>query len=98
MMMPTVLFLSRFRAACLTALLLVGCAENESPQVLVNSASQYLAKGDAKAAIVQLKSALQKDASNVEARFMLGRALFESEDFLSAEKELRKAAELGYAK
>ena len=97
-MMPTVLFLSRFRAACLTALLLVGCAENESPQVLVNSASQYLAKGDAKAAIVQLKSALQKDASNAEARFMLGRALFESEDFLSAEKELRKAAELGYAK
>lgn len=67
-----------------------------SPEALVASAKQYMAKHEAKSAIVQLKSALDKKPQLAEARFLLGSALLESGDSVAAEVELRKAMELGY--
>jgi putative PEP-CTERM system TPR-repeat lipoprotein len=80
--------------AGLVLAVLAACAE--SPDTLVNSAKDYLAKGDAKAAAIQLKSALQKNPDLAEARYLLGRTSLDAGDVLTAEKELRKALELKY--
>jgi putative PEP-CTERM system TPR-repeat lipoprotein len=85
-----------FGISLFTATLLLGCS-SDTPQSLLASAKAYLAKNDSKAAIIQLKSALQKDQNLAEARFLLGAALLESGDPVSAEKELRKAWELKYS-
>jgi len=53
--------------------------------------TQELAKNDRAAAVVHLRSALQKNPDLGEARFLLGQALFDAGDGLAAEKELRKA-------
>ena len=75
--------------------LLAGCAEK--PESMVVSAKDYLAKNDRNAAVIQLRNALQKNPELAEARFLLGKALLDNTEFASAEKELRKAGELGYA-
>jgi putative PEP-CTERM system TPR-repeat lipoprotein len=58
-------------------------------------AKRYEEKGDHKAAIIQLKNALQQNPDNSEARFLLGATYNKTGDFQSAEKELRKALSLG---
>jgi putative PEP-CTERM system TPR-repeat lipoprotein len=68
----------------------------ESSEVLVDKARQSLDGGDQKAAIIQLKSALQEDGNNAEARFQLGKLYLETGDFVGAEKELIRAREAGY--
>lgn len=50
---------------------------------------------DRKGAIIELKNALQKDPELGEARHLLGRLHFESGQYPAAEKELRKARQLG---
>jgi putative PEP-CTERM system TPR-repeat lipoprotein len=81
---------------CLASLCLIlpGCG-GESEEKLVASAQTYLDKKDPKSAVIQLKSALQKNAKSGQARFLLGKALRESGDPVSALVELRKAQELG---
>lgn len=81
--------------AAIVATLLAGCS-SDTAQSLLASAKTYLAKNDNKAAVIQLKNALQKDGNLAEARFLLGKALLDSGDVVSAEKELRKALELKY--
>lgn len=78
----------------LVVAMLGACAEK--PDTLVDSAKDYLAKGDAKAAVIQLRSALQKNPDVAEARYLLGRTLLDTGDVPTAEKELRKALELKY--
>jgi putative PEP-CTERM system TPR-repeat lipoprotein len=80
-------------AAVLASLLVVACAK--SPETLIGSAREYLEKGDSNAAVIQLKNALQVVPDSGEARMLLGRALIGQRDFPSAEKELRRALELG---
>ncbi len=82
-------------SALLLALLLAAC-NGDSPESLISSGKDYLAKNDNKAAIIQLKNALQKDPKLAEARFLLGSALLETGDMAGAEVELRKAQELNY--
>lgn len=84
-----------FMAALLIAAL-AGCG-GDKPEAMVASAKAYLAKQDVKAAVIQLRNALQADPNLAEARYLLGMAHFESGDFPSAEKELRRALELGVA-
>ena len=82
-------------ALVLVTALAMGCSD-ERPETLVASAKGYLATGDTKAAVIQLKNALQKAPDLAEARFLLGKSLLESGDVLAAEKELQKALELKY--
>ena len=79
----------------IAAALIGGCGAN-SPEAMLTSAKDYLTKNDKKAAIIQLKNALQSSPNLAEARFLLGKALLETGDPSSAEKELRKALELNY--
>ncbi len=77
---------------CIAVVLLAACGRNE-PAQLIDSAKAYLAKQDYAAAAIQLKTALQKEPTNGEARYLLGVALNASGDAVSAEKELRRALE-----
>lgn len=82
-------------SALLVALLVVSCSK-ESPDSMVASAKQFLAKNDQKAAVIQLKNALQARPDLAEARYLLGKALLDSGDPTGAEVELRKARELNH--
>lgn len=81
-------------SALLVALVLAACSEK--PDAMLVSAKDYLAKNDNKAAVIQIKNALQSDPNLPEARFLLGTALLESGDPVGAETELRKALDLKY--
>ncbi|MBK8894976.1 MAG: PEP-CTERM system TPR-repeat protein PrsT [Propionivibrio sp.] len=82
--------------ALLSAAILVGCG-GETPESMLNSAKGYMAKNDNKAAMIQLKNALQKDPNLGEARYLLGKALLEGGEPATAEVELRKASDLKYS-
>ncbi len=85
--------LARAGALCALALALAGCGGNDGADLLASGKS-LLDKKDVKGAIIQFKSALQKDGKLAEARFLLGKALLESGDPTAALVELRKAQEL----
>lgn len=74
---------------------LSACGKTQSAQALVAEAGDYHRKGDNKAAIIQLKNALQKSPDDREARLLLGTIYIDTNDPQSAEKEVRKAIELG---
>ena len=83
------------------ALILSGvasCGKPQTPQALIAEARQYQQKGDTPAAIIQLKNALQKNPKDAEARFLLGSIYNEAGDSKSAEKELRRALDLGMSR
>lgn len=80
-------------SALLIALVLGACG-GDSPESLIASSKEFLAKKDNKAAVIQLKNVLQQNPNLAEARFLLGSALLESGDLAGAELELRKALEL----
>lgn len=75
--------------------LLFAACSGDSPEKLLGSAKQHIAQKDSKAAVIQLKNVLQKEPSNAEARFLLGKLLLEGGDFVGAEVELSKALEQG---
>lgn len=81
--------------ALAAALFSVACG-GEKPEALLASARDYMAKNDNKAAVIQIKNALQKYPELAEGRFLLGKALLESGDPVAAEVELRKAQELNH--
>lgn len=76
------------------ATLLWACGEK--PDALLTSAKDYLDKNDPKAAIIQIKNALQQNPELAEARFLLGKALLASGDASGAAVELRKALQASY--
>jgi len=77
------------------AALMAGCS-SETPEKLVGSAKSYLEKNDRKAALIQLKTAIQKNGNLSEARFLLAKTLSEMGDQDGALIELSKAGQLGY--
>lgn len=83
--------------SCLLAALLIAACGGDSPEKLIASGKEYLEKKDTKAAVIQLKNALQQNPNLAEARFLLGSALLDSGDIQGAEVELRKAQALHYA-
>lgn len=86
---------SKSRASLSTLLLaLVLTACSEKPEAMIISAKDYLAKNDRKAAVIQIKNALQADPQMPEARFLLGTTLLDGGDPVGAELELRKALDL----
>ncbi|WP_457355986.1 XrtA/PEP-CTERM system TPR-repeat protein PrsT [Roseateles sp. P5_D6] len=89
---------ARFAGAVLVAsVLLTGCWGPSAPQ-MVESGKARMQKAEYKAAVIEFKNALQKDASLVDARFWLGKALLETGDANGAWVELSKAREGGYSK
>lgn len=83
-------------AVLLAPFLLTGCG-SENSETMLASAKSYLAKNDNKAAIIQIKNALQVNPDLPEARYLLGNSLLESGNANSAELELRKALALKYS-
>lgn len=77
--------------------LAVGACGRNDPASLIASARGYLEKNDYKAAIIQLKTALQSAPDNAEARFLLGKSLLEGGDPGAAQTEIRKALDLKYS-
>jgi putative PEP-CTERM system TPR-repeat lipoprotein len=84
----------RLVASVVLALTLAACG-GDSPEKLMASARDYLAKNDDAAAVIQLRNVLQKNAQNGEARLLLGTTLLRQGDPLAAERELRRALEFG---
>lgn len=82
-------------SALLLSLLLVACSDK--PEALLVSAKDYLVKNDNKAAVIQIKNALQTNPNLPEARYLLGTALLGSGDPVGAETELRKALDLKHS-
>lgn len=75
-------------------LILSGCG-SVSDQQQVEKAKEYLAKGDQKSALIELKSALQQNPQNSTARTYLGQLYLKAGNYAAAEKELKNARELG---
>ncbi|HZM34835.1 MAG TPA: XrtA/PEP-CTERM system TPR-repeat protein PrsT [Burkholderiales bacterium] len=86
---------NRYALVLALAVLLAGCG-GDDPQALVASAKEYIAKREFAASIIELKTALQQDPGNAEARYLLGLTSLEAGDVVTAEVELGKARELGY--
>ena len=66
-----------------------------STEEYIEGAQVYLDQKDFSAAVVELKSALQQDANNTEARKLLGDAYLQIGKGEDAEKEIRRAISLG---
>ncbi|GAB1388577.1 MAG: hypothetical protein AMXMBFR78_03700 [Rubrivivax sp.] len=87
------------RPLCTTALaaaLLLAACGGPSEAELLGKARELDAQHDYRGAVVQLKSVLQQNAQNAEARFLLGKALLEQGDSKGALLELRKASDLRF--
>jgi putative PEP-CTERM system TPR-repeat lipoprotein len=86
-------------AASLTVVFLLGgvagCSKTPDTQALLSEAKAYQKKGESKAAIIQLKNAIQQNPEDRDARLLLGQIYSQTGDAQSAEKELRKALSLG---
>lgn len=69
--------------------------DKESSEVYFQDAKKYLKDGDANAAVIQLKNALQKDRNHVGARKLLGEIYLQVGNGPAAEKELKAARSRG---
>jgi putative PEP-CTERM system TPR-repeat lipoprotein len=90
-------FIAVLSAALILILGLPACSKKPTTESLLAEAHQYQDKGDYKAAVIQLKNALQINPNNADARYLLGTIYNLSGDAASAEKELRKALDMGIA-
>ena len=77
-------------SALIISLLTTGCID-EKPEEQVRSAKEYIKKKDNKAALIQIKNALQQNPDLGEARFLLGTILLQEGNPSGAEIEFRKS-------
>lgn len=73
----------------------LGCSKNTAEHY-ISAAKLKIEKKETKAAIIQLKNALEINPSLSEARFLLGKLFLEGGDVSGASIELKRAADLGY--
>jgi putative PEP-CTERM system TPR-repeat lipoprotein len=78
------------------ALAFGGCERFKSPEALYRDAQRLHLSGDDAAAVIQLKSVVQKSPDFAAARYLLGVSYNDLGQYLDAEKELRRALQLGY--
>jgi putative PEP-CTERM system TPR-repeat lipoprotein len=76
--------------------LLVSCGPKTVDEYIAQ-AQQFVIENNSAAAIVALKNAVQVEPKSAVARFELGKAYLETRQYESAEKELNRAFEYGYA-
>lgn len=84
-------------AAMIAAPVVSGCDRigSSTPQQHIQKAKDFLDKGDPRASIIELKSALQQSPDNAEARLLLGEIYIKAQQGKDAEKELLRAQKLG---
>lgn len=84
-------------AVVIPGLALAACDDTSPERALeyVKKAQQLYENGESRAAVIELKNALQIDGQNPDARLLLGKLYLELQDGPSAEKELTRAHELG---
>ncbi|WP_022949373.1 XrtA/PEP-CTERM system TPR-repeat protein PrsT [Methylohalobius crimeensis] len=97
-MAHSALSLRRLSVALIAALTISACSPDLTDAEHISRAKEYQAQGDLRASIIELKNALQKNPKNPEARRLLGQLYVQAGNGASAEKELRRAVELGVAK
>ncbi len=78
--------------------LLAGCGERATDADHLSRAREAQDQGDLRTSVIELKNALQKNPRNAEARRLLGGISANLGDGPTAEKELRRAVELGVAR
>ena len=95
--MPARSALSSFSGiiACLALLIVSGCGLAMSNEDQLDRGEKAFADGDFRAAIIDAKDVLLDEPDNVRGRLLLGRASVKVGDGPSAEKELRRAMQLG---
>jgi putative PEP-CTERM system TPR-repeat lipoprotein len=93
--MNTLSPLNRTAAAVALALTLAGCGK--TPEQHFENAQQSVQERDYRAAVIELKSVLQEQPDNRDARQLLGEVFFRSAAYPDAEKELSRARSLGAA-
>lgn len=71
------------------------CGLGMDEQALLERGQNAFTEGEYRTAIIDAKNILRDEPNNTAARLLLGRASVEVGDGISAEKELRKAVELG---
>ena len=90
------------RSFCIAFLLLAAvglsaCGDSgKELQEHFDRALDYRDSGDMRAAVIEFKNVLQIDPEHAEARWLLGRSYVALGDGASAEKELERAADLGF--
>jgi len=82
---------------CMALLLVSGCGLTMDNEDRLDRGEQALADGEHRAAIIDAKDVLRDEPNNVRGRILLGRASVQVGDGPSAEKELRRAVQLGTA-
>jgi putative PEP-CTERM system TPR-repeat lipoprotein len=78
-------------------LVLGGCGDRKTAEEHTKNGEAHLLAGDVRAAIVDLKNALQKEPNNARARLLLGQAYNEISESSNAEAELVRARDGGIA-
>ena len=90
---------SRFRktvcAAVWTLFFISACGIALNTEARLARGQQAYDSGDYRAAIIDAKNILQTEPDHIGARLLLGRSSIGVGDIRSAEKELRRALELG---
>jgi putative PEP-CTERM system TPR-repeat lipoprotein len=76
---------------------LAACSRTADTASLIAEARSHQQKGDSRAAVIQLKNALEREPNNAAARALLGDYYLEGGDVLSADKEFRRARQAGMA-
>lgn len=86
--------LSGLLALVLTSAL-PGCGNNLTPEESIARAKAYMEKNEYRPAMIELSNAAQKAPGLMEARWLLAKAALMLQEGARAEKEIRKAMELG---
>lgn len=82
--------------ALLTLVTLAACGGGESTEQYIQRATEAMEKSDYAASTIELKNALRQDPNSAQARWLLGKVYLETNDMLSATKELQQALDLGW--
>ena len=86
---------SAIRYPLLIALAMSSAACAPKGEALYNRANESLAKGDTRAAVIDLRNLVDSEPQSAKARALLGQALVQSGDLQGGAIEIQKAKDLG---
>lgn len=76
-------------------LILNGCSSSESESNLLEKAKRYEAAGDHRTALIELKKLMQRNPDDGDAHLLAAAVYIGTEQWVQAEREARRAKELG---